>query len=58
MAAARYAELVKCHREALADHATEFWLGIGADPKRSGWLMRYRRVRVPQTIIGKGTAGP
>lgn len=34
-AAARYDELMAQHPEAFADHATEFWLEVGADPLRA-----------------------
>jgi tetratricopeptide (TPR) repeat protein len=34
-AAARYDELVAIHPEAFADHAAEFWLGVGADPNKA-----------------------
>ena len=34
-AAARYDELVARHLEAFADHAAEFWLDAGADPRRA-----------------------
>jgi tetratricopeptide (TPR) repeat protein len=33
-AADRYDELTATHREAFADHAAEFWLGPGNDPKK------------------------
>jgi tetratricopeptide (TPR) repeat protein len=33
--AARYDELVASHPEAFADHAAEFWLAAGADPKKA-----------------------
>jgi tetratricopeptide (TPR) repeat protein len=33
-AAARYDELVRCHPEAYADHAADFWLTVGADAFR------------------------
>ncbi len=34
-AAVRYDEVVARHPEAFADHAAEFWLGIGGDPHRA-----------------------
>jgi hypothetical protein len=34
-AADRYDELTATHREAFADHAAEFWLGPGNDPKKA-----------------------
>jgi tetratricopeptide (TPR) repeat protein len=34
-AAVRYDELVERHPEAFADHAAEFWLGVGADPTKA-----------------------
>jgi hypothetical protein len=34
-AADRYDELTAMHREAFADHAAEFWLGPGNDPKKA-----------------------
>ncbi|HYX32412.1 MAG TPA: tetratricopeptide repeat protein [Oligoflexus sp.] len=34
-ATARYIELVARHPEAYADHAAEFWLGVGADSHRA-----------------------
>jgi tetratricopeptide (TPR) repeat protein len=33
-AADRYDELTATHREAFADHAAEFWLGVGNDPPK------------------------
>ena len=35
LAASRYDELVAVHPEAFADHAAEFWLGVGADPNKA-----------------------
>ena len=40
LAAARYEELIALHPEAFADHAAEFWLGAGADPRRALQLAR------------------
>lgn len=34
-AAARYDDLVSRHPDAFADHAAEFWLGAGGDPRRA-----------------------
>jgi hypothetical protein len=34
-AAQRYEQLVSDHLEAFADHAAEFWLTAGADPRRA-----------------------
>lgn len=34
-AQARYDELLALHPEAFADHAAEFWLTVGGDPKRA-----------------------
>ena len=34
-AAARYDELIAVHPEAFADHAAEFWLGVGGDPNKA-----------------------
>jgi tetratricopeptide (TPR) repeat protein len=34
LAANRYDELTAAHPEAFADHAAEFWLGAGNDPRR------------------------
>jgi tetratricopeptide (TPR) repeat protein len=39
-AAARYDELVERHPEAFADHAAEFWLGVGGDPTTAVRLAR------------------
>ncbi len=39
-AAARYDELLARHRDAFADHAAEFWLTIGGDPRRALRLAR------------------
>ena len=39
-AAARYGELEASHPEAFADHAADFWLDAGADPKRALHLAR------------------
>ena len=40
-AEARYDELLARHRDAFADHAAEFWLTIGGDPKRALSLARH-----------------
>jgi tetratricopeptide (TPR) repeat protein len=40
LAAARYEDLIALHPEAFADHAAEFWLGAGADPRRALQLAR------------------
>jgi tetratricopeptide (TPR) repeat protein len=40
LAAARYDELVARHAEAFADHAAEFWLAAGANPKKALRLAR------------------
>jgi tetratricopeptide (TPR) repeat protein len=40
IAAARYDELVALHPEAFADHAADFWLGVGGDPKKALRLAR------------------
>jgi tetratricopeptide (TPR) repeat protein len=40
LAAARYEELIASHPEAFADHAAEFWLGAGANPRRALQLAR------------------
>ena len=40
LVAARYEELVGLHPEAFADHAANFWLRAGADPKRALHLAR------------------
>jgi tetratricopeptide (TPR) repeat protein len=34
-AAARYDEIIAVHPEAFADHAAEFWLGVGGDPNKA-----------------------
>jgi hypothetical protein len=39
-AAARYEELIARHPAAFADHAAEFWLGVGGDPRRALGLAR------------------
>jgi tetratricopeptide (TPR) repeat protein len=39
-AAARYDELIARHPAAFADHAAEFWLGVGGDPQRALGLAR------------------
>jgi hypothetical protein len=40
LAAARYDQLLDRHSEAFADHAAEFWLTVGADPRRALELAR------------------
>ena len=40
LAARRYDKLVALHPEAFADHAAEFWLGAGADPRMALRLAR------------------
>ena len=47
-AAARYDALVARHPDAFADHAAEFWLDAGADPRRALSLAR-RNLAVRQT---------
>jgi tetratricopeptide (TPR) repeat protein len=47
-AATRYDELDARHPEAFADHAAEFWLDAGADPRRALSLAR-RNLEVRQT---------
>jgi tetratricopeptide (TPR) repeat protein len=39
-AAARYDELIAVHPEAFADHAAEFWLAAGGDPRKALTLAR------------------
>ena len=39
-AAARYDELIAVHPEAFADHAAEFWLAAGSDPRKALPLAR------------------
>jgi len=39
-AAARYDELIAVHPEAFADHAAEFWLAAGGDPRKALSLAR------------------
>jgi tetratricopeptide (TPR) repeat protein len=39
-AAARYEELIAVHPEAFADHAAEFWLAAGGDPRKALTLAR------------------
>jgi tetratricopeptide (TPR) repeat protein len=39
-AAAQYDRLVERHPEAFADHAAEFWLGVGGDPTKAVRLAR------------------
>lgn len=39
-AAARYDELIAVHPEAFADHAAEFWLAAGGDPRKALPLAR------------------
>jgi tetratricopeptide (TPR) repeat protein len=39
-AAERYDELIARHPEAFADHAAEFWLGVGGDPDKALRLAR------------------
>lgn len=67
LAAARYDELVERHPEAFADHAAEFWLEAGADPRRALWLaetnLAVRQTRrayelvARATLAGDGAAG-
>lgn len=47
-AAARFDDLVVCHLEAFADHAAEFWLEAGDDPRRAQWFAR-KNLEVRQT---------
>lgn len=39
-AAARYDDLIAVHPEAFADHAAEFWLAAGGDPRKALLLAR------------------
>jgi tetratricopeptide (TPR) repeat protein len=46
MAASRYDELTAAHPAAFADHAAEFWLGVGNDPPKALRLSEFNlRVR-------------
>ena len=47
-AANRYDELTATHREAFADHAAEFWLGVGNDPPK-GLRFAELNLRVRET---------
>jgi tetratricopeptide (TPR) repeat protein len=51
-AAAHYDELVERHPEAFADHAAEFWLGVGGDPTKAERLAR-RNFEVRKTPRAK-----
>src|SRR6516162_2629798 len=48
MAASRYDELTATHPAAFADHAAEFWLGVGNDPQKALRLAEFN-LRVRQT---------
>ena len=48
MAASRYDELTAIHPAAFADHAAEFWLGVGNDPQKGLRLAEFN-LRVRQT---------
>jgi tetratricopeptide (TPR) repeat protein len=48
MAASRYDELIAAHPAAFADHAAEFWLGVGNDPL-TGLRLAEFNLRVRQT---------
>src|SRR5262249_27327716 len=48
MAASRYDELIATHPAAFADHAAEFWLGVGNDPPK-GFRLAEFNLRVRQT---------
>jgi hypothetical protein len=48
MAASRYDELIATHPAAFADHAAEFWLGVGNDPLKGLRLAEFN-LRVRQT---------
>ena len=51
----RYDELVRLHPAAFADHAANFWLGAGADPKRALALARknlaFRKTRDAYLLV-------
>lgn len=49
--AARFEELMRRHPEAFADHAAEFWLGPGGDPKKALDLAR-ANLETRQTPVG------
>lgn len=59
-AAARYEELIALHPEAFADHGSDFWLGVGADPKRALHLARMnfaiRRTPRAQALLARAVA--
>jgi tetratricopeptide (TPR) repeat protein len=48
MAASRYDELIATYPAAFADHAAEFWLGVGNDPLK-GFRLAEFNLRVRQT---------
>src|SRR5262245_12668454 len=48
VAASRYDELISAHPAAFADHAAEFWLGVGNDPSKGLRLAEFN-LRVRQT---------
>jgi tetratricopeptide (TPR) repeat protein len=48
-AAKRYDELIAVHPEAFADHAAEFWLGAGNDPRKALRLARMN-VAIRKTV--------
>jgi tetratricopeptide (TPR) repeat protein len=60
LAAARYEELVALHPEAFADHAADFWLRAGADPKRALHLARMnfavRKTPRAQALLSRAVA--
>jgi hypothetical protein len=60
LAAARYEELVGLHPEAFADHAANFWLRAGADPKRALHLARMnfavRKTLRAQALLSRAVA--
>ena len=57
MAATRYDELIAAHPEAFADHAAEFWLGVGNDPPKGLRLaeinLRVRKTRRAYDLLAQ-----
>jgi tetratricopeptide (TPR) repeat protein len=59
-AAERYDELIALHPEAFADHAADFWLGVGADPHKALRLARMnftiRRTPRARALLSRAVA--
>lgn len=56
----RYDEFMARHPKAFADHAGEFWLGIGTDPDKTLWLaqmnLEVRKTPLAYDLLSKAVS--